>query len=254
MDDSVSNTSIPLSPDQTLKSYPKPLRQQTQAGHHCTQAPQEQALEQELLLSSVSQAPFKDTFSSHSTLEPVLKSTVQISNLPPYFPGEDFGRNGARNEKYAMMRLVAIREHQEALGHLLHRLPTCAQSLVQAQSDPRSNMAKEQEFKIKITPEAPQPTYLVQEATSTETGPDGEITIMVQAPLPSSMNDGQGHNSQASSNALQEYRAALLELLEFIKNARPLQSYKKQQAWAKRCHHGQRKHRIDPDDRPTLQS
>ncbi|KAF9983761.1 hypothetical protein BGZ75_004771 [Mortierella antarctica] len=217
-DDSVSIKSTPLAPDQTLNSYPKPVRQQTQAGHHCTtQALQEHGHEQELLLSSVSPAPQKDTFSSHSTLEPILKSTVQISALPPYFADDVFGRNCGRNEKYAMMRLVAIREHQETLGYLLHRLPTCAQSLVQAQSDPRPNLAKEQEFTIKITPEGPQPTYLDQESTSPEPGADGQITIMVQTPLPS-VNDGQGHTHATASNALQEYRAALLELLQVDHN------------------------------------
>ncbi|KAF9291266.1 hypothetical protein BGZ68_004582 [Mortierella alpina] len=217
MDDSVSINSTPLSPDQTLKSYPKPLRQQTQAGHHCTQALEDQDHEQELLSSSMCPAHHKDTFPSHSTLEPVLKSTVQISDLPPYFAGDAFGRNCGRNEKYAMMRLVAIREHQEALGYLLHRLPTCAQSLVQVQPDPRPNLAKEQEFTIKITPEAPQPTYLDREETGTETSANGQITIMVQAPL-TSMNEGQGHTHAEASNALQEYRAALLEVLQVDHN------------------------------------
>ncbi|CAO3574281.1 unnamed protein product [Mortierella alpina] len=220
MDDSASIKSTPLSADHTLKSYPKPLRQQTQAGPYCAPpALQAQGHEQELLLPSMSPAPQKDTFPSHSTLlEPALKSTVLISDLPPYFAGDYFGRNCGRNEKYAMMRLVAIREHQEVLGCLLHQLPTCAQSLVQAQSDPRPNcLAKEQEFTIKITSEASQPACLDREKASPESDADGPITIMVQAPL-SSVNDGQGLTDAAASNALQEYRAALLELLDVDHN------------------------------------
>ncbi|KAF9965225.1 hypothetical protein BGZ70_005220 [Mortierella alpina] len=223
MEDSASIKSTPLSADHTLKSYPKPLRQQTQAGPYCAPSALQQAQqghEQELLLPPMSPAPQKDTFPSHNTLlEPVLKSTVLISDLPPYFAGDYFGRNCGRNEKYAMMRLVALREHQEALGCLLHQLPTCAQSLVQAQSDPRPNfLAKDQEFTIKITPEVSQPpTSLDREKASPEPGAEGPITIMVQAPL-SSVNDGPGHTDAAASNALQEYRAALLELLDVDHN------------------------------------
>ncbi|KAF9575468.1 hypothetical protein EC968_003073 [Mortierella alpina] len=218
VDDSVSEKSTPPSPVQTLKFHPKPLRQQTQAEHHrTTQMLQEHGHEQEPPSFCMSLALQKDTFTSHNTLEPILKSTVQINDLPPYFAGDVFGRNCRRNEKYAMMRLVAIREHQETLGNLLHRLPTCAHTLVQAQSDPRHNLAKEQEFTITITPDAQQSINLDQEVKSLAPGADGQIMIKVQAPL-SSTNDSQGHSHTAASNALQEYRAALLELLEVDNN------------------------------------
>ncbi|KAI1317405.1 hypothetical protein EDD11_008469 [Mortierella claussenii] len=49
----------------------------------------------------------------------LLPSTVTISNLPEYFPADEFGRNSKRNEQYARLRLVALREHQQILVRLL---------------------------------------------------------------------------------------------------------------------------------------
>ncbi|KAG0298774.1 hypothetical protein BGZ96_007649 [Linnemannia gamsii] len=50
---------------------------------------------------------------------PILPEVVMIPDLPKYIPDDDFGRNAKRNEKYARIRLVALREHQQVLVGLL---------------------------------------------------------------------------------------------------------------------------------------
>ncbi|KAG0370793.1 hypothetical protein BGZ54_004042 [Gamsiella multidivaricata] len=59
---------------------------------------------------------------SDATQGKILPDTVLIHDLPEYFPDDGFGRNSRRYEKYARLRLVALREHQQALVRLLGEL------------------------------------------------------------------------------------------------------------------------------------
>ncbi|KAF8933572.1 hypothetical protein BGZ58_006255 [Dissophora ornata] len=52
----------------------------------------------------------------------LLPETVSIPDLPDYFLDDDFGGNAKRDEKYARIRLVALREHQQVLIRLLSEI------------------------------------------------------------------------------------------------------------------------------------
>ncbi|KAF9391516.1 hypothetical protein BGX21_011235 [Mortierella sp. AD011] len=59
---------------------------------------------------------------SHLALLRSLPDTVVIRGLPKYSPGDHTGHNVKRNEVYARIRLIALREHQQVLVKLLSDL------------------------------------------------------------------------------------------------------------------------------------
>ncbi|KAF9356189.1 hypothetical protein BGX26_005619 [Mortierella sp. AD094] len=59
---------------------------------------------------------------THLASPRLLPKTVVIRGLPKYSPGDDIGRNAKRNEVYARIRLMALREHQQVLVKLLSDL------------------------------------------------------------------------------------------------------------------------------------
>ncbi|KAG0199317.1 hypothetical protein BGX28_007388 [Mortierella sp. GBA30] len=211
-----------------LRSRTPALRLQIQVGDafvpymesHQEHGPEHQQRQEHAFLPPLNPALDIGTFSSGNP-SPVLKNAVQISHLPPYFPEDDFGRNSGRNEKYAMTRLVALREHQQTLGYLLHRLPICAQSLVKATPLLHPNLAKDQEFTIRITPEAPE-SYSPHDDVGPDMSSDEQIRLMVQPPttsLSSTLStDPRESYPQGGSNLLQEYRTALMELWQVDQN------------------------------------
>ncbi|KAF9955142.1 hypothetical protein BGZ72_003987 [Mortierella alpina] len=63
-----------------------------------------------------------DVNANGNTSRATFPKSVAIRNLPEYIPDAGFGHNAKRNEKYARIRLAALREHQQALVSLLSNL------------------------------------------------------------------------------------------------------------------------------------
>ncbi|KAF9156023.1 hypothetical protein BG015_007589 [Linnemannia schmuckeri] len=153
---------------------------------------------------------------------PILPELVVIRDLPEYVPGDSFGCNAKRNEKYARTRLVALREHQQVLVGLLGDLLTLDQQRREQQpvfKDPAHSVEKAT-VTAATRKNTPASVSVSQAAvlTTSSSKDQKEAGAAAEADCECNCQKRRRHQIQKHDSAVREYQRAILDLWQTDEN------------------------------------